>query len=711
MKQTKTLTVNSLFTEAALVSMRLVKLTSRRALSDCELKTVQILVNGTLLPSKVQMHSSNEVLLYLEEPYPFGQVTLAGVPGQFCPVLPKEVVRTKEFDDLFYYSGSDLGVCYKQKQSTFVIWSPTAVKVELIIYKQWFDEKGTIISFDRETSGVWRSHLDGDWQGFWYQYIVTNPGTDPVRIVDPYAAFLSINGQKAMIGRLILKGDDTHKLKPLKKEQSVIYEVHIRDFTSAASSGVVQKGTFSGLLERGTRNRQGLTTGLDYMKELGITHVQLMPVQEFSTVDESNALETYNWGYDTTHFFGIEGSYSTNPYSGYKRVEELHELIKGFHNEGIRVILDVVYNHQYIWEDSAIEQLVPGYFFRYKTNGNMSNGTGVGNDLATERSMVRKMIVDSVTYLLTTFNVDGLRFDLMGIIDLETMKEISDLTDKMNKDILLLGEGWRMDTAYPDHQLAITEQANELLHVSFFEDRFRDLLTGHLFSHQSGGFTLTGTDPSAMKDAICGNPSRFNHPAQAIHYAEAHDNLTIWDKFSHQQAESGTEGTERRHILVTSMILLSQGIPFLHAGQEWCRTKLGVENSYCTPDWINGLDWDRRTAYDNYAQYVKGIIQIRKAYSIFSLPTYHEIHKRINWLICESDFLLYELNYGLSGHQGIQKILIAHNGTEHNRSFFCKVQGIWQVCVDEKAASLVPLYSLRGEELTVSPLSTMVCLQ
>ncbi|MCM2675337.1 type I pullulanase [Alkalicoccobacillus plakortidis] len=446
-------------------------------------------------------------------------------------------------------------------------------------------------------------------------------------------------------------------------------------------------------------------------QSLGITHVQLMPVQEFSTVDESNQQATYNWGYDTNHFFSLEGSYSENPYSGYSRVQELRETVDAFHKKGIRVILDVIYNHVFIWEKSALELLVPGYYFRYASNGKISNGTGVGNDMATERSMARKLIIDSVTYLMTEFDLDGLRFDLMGIIDLETMKQISETVVKFKNDFLLLGEGWRLHTAYPQDRLATLDQATQLPTVAFFDDQFRDLLKGSIFSTHSGGFGQTKSNPLALRDAISGGPSQFVLPTQAIHYVEVHDNQTLWDRLVQLHPTEKNEVLESRHALATSMILLSQGIPFIHAGQEWCRTKYGQENSYSDPDWVNQLNWNRRTTYDHYNRFVTGLIKLRQAYPVFSMATFADISKKIKWFICDSDFLMYQLTSKCKNNAYSQKIIVVHNGTSEKRLLNCKVSGIWQVCVDGKAASLVPLYSLRGEELIVSPLSTMVCMQ
>lgn len=710
MKQTTYPTVNSLFIKAELIHMQVVRVVCSRRLTKQEQERLLIISDEGPIFFTIQNQQNSCLTLCLSNSFPFGSLCMVGFTGALVPIQIKDVVRTPQFDRQFEYTVNDLGLSYTTEGSTFKVWTPTAYCVELILFKSWFTHTYECVQLKRETSGVWTCELLGDYSGYWYQYRVCNPGIEPADIVDPYAKYVSINGHKAMIGKLAPLLNQK-SLDALPKEQSILYEMHVRDFSVANSSGIKGKATYKGLVESGTINEEGFTTGIDYVKQLGVTHVQIMPVQEFQTIDESNLFESYNWGYDTTHFFAIEGSYSEDPYHGFTRVLELRETINEFHKQDIRVILDVVYNHVYIWERSNLEKLVPSYYFRHTSSGEISNGTGVGNDLATEKNMVRKLIVDSIRYIINEFNIDGLRFDLMGIIDLKTMNLIVDVCNEYKKGFFLLGEGWNLQTAYPDDKLAILEQAKKLPGISFFDDQCRDALKGSIFSLQDKGFGHENSQLGRVKDALGGGQARFNSPTQAIHYVEVHDNQTLWDRLVKLYPDEGQSIIQRRHRLLTSMILLSQGIPFIHAGQEFCRTKFGIENSYAHPDWINQMDWNRRTSYNAHVSYVRGLIKLRKSYKGFQLNTFEEINDQMIWLKTESDFMVYQLQHYSNNRCYSQKMLVFHNGSLQEKTLNCKVSGIWQVCVDEKAASLVPLYSLRGEELKVSPLSTLVCIQ
>lgn len=690
--------------------MQVVRVVCSRRLTKQEQERLVITKGEDFISFIIESQEYTCLTLRLHHPFPFGSLCLVGFPDIHIPLQIKDVVRTDEFDQLFDCSGNDLGLDYSAEGSTFIVWTPTAYLVELVLFKNWYERPCESYPFKREENGIWRCETSGDYSGYWYQYRVYNPGKEAACIVDPYAKYLSVNGQKAMIGSTVPLAD-IRSLHALPKEQSILYEVHIRDFSIAHSSGINGKATYLGLVEEHTVNQEGFQTGMYYVKELGITHVQVMPVQEFQTVDESNRFKSYNWGYDTTHLFAVEGSYSTDPYHGLTRVIELRETVNEFHKQEIRVIFDVVYNHVYVWENSNLEKLVPGYYFRHHSNGKISNGTGVGNDLASERTMVRKLIVDSVRYLITEFNIDGLRFDLMGILDLKTMNEVADVCKEYKDGFFLLGEGWNMQTAYPSNQLATIEQAHQLPDISFFDDQCRDALKGSIFSIQDKGFGHPGSSSEKLKEAISGGAERFHSPTQAIHYVEVHDNQTLWDRLVKLHPDENQTTIQRRHKLLTSMILLSQGIPFIHAGQEFCRTKFGIENSYAHPDWINQMDWHQRSRHQAYISYVKGLILIRKMYAGFQLNTFEKIDAHLTWLHGESDFLAYQLKHPSNKRAYAQTMLVFHNGSLQQKTLQCKVSGIWQVCVDEKAASLVPLYSLRGEEIKVSPLSTLVCIQ
>ncbi|WP_185970848.1 type I pullulanase [Alkalicoccobacillus porphyridii] len=709
MKQIQQSAVNSILKDATLQTMEQVRIRCSRKVCVEEINHFKLLCNGEVLPTFILDSEGEQVTIKLKVPFPFAEPVYVALNNEHCPVFINEVVRTKEFDSTFYYAANDLGVRYLKERSDFAVWTPVALRVELVLYRQWYDQTGEVLPLLRDRFGVWRITIDEDIRGYCYQYLLTHVDRTEL-VVDPYAKYLSINGQKAIIDQC-----DNHQphieVESLPKEQAIIYELHVRDFTKDQASGVRHKGKYQGLTEVNTTNPHGECTGLDYLAYLGVTHVQIMPVFKFANVEESNPDEAYNWGYDTTHFFALEGSYSDNPYSGVAQVKEFKELVNSFHKNGLRVIIDVVYNHLFQWENTSLEKLVPGYFFRYSEDGLISNGTGVGNDLASERRMVGKLLTDSVCYLISEFKVDGLRFDLMGIIDINTMKSIVHAVKLLKKDVLLLGEGWRMPTHHPTDQLATIKEAARLPAVSFFDDQFRDMVKGSIFTVNSKSFILSGVEPSSLKEIISGGPSRYVSPSQAIHYAEVHDNQTLWDHLIKRMELKNREEIESCHKLITSIVLLSQGIPFLHAGQEFCRTKFGHENSFQAPDWINQIDWSRRSEYSHFVNYVRGLIQIRRAQPVFTLPSFEEINRQLTWLITEPTYIVYQLQPNSVNKNQWKRILVIHNASRESRALHCEIEGLWQVCVDEKAASLVPLYSLRGEQIMVHPLSTMICYQ
>ncbi|KHF39676.1 hypothetical protein LQ50_13680 [Halalkalibacter okhensis] len=664
-------------------------------------------------PLLLKATTTHEIELQLIEPFRFDKDNYVEYGETDCYVQIEDVVRTEAFDDLFYYAGRDLGVTYTKKRTNVAVWAPIATKVNIILYQKWHDEDGEKRACFRDEKGVWRIELQGDWEGTWYLLeVYVNESWR--KVVDPYATFLSVNGQKAMVGDLN-KTAPTHwpTLNQLQaKNDVIIYELHIRDFTIGRLNGIKQKGQYLGMTETQTLDKNNLVTGIDYLERLGVTHVELLPVQEFGSVDESDRQNPshYNWGYDTTHFFVPEGSYATDPYDGYSRIKELKSLIASLHEKQLRVIMDVVFNHVYIWEESPLERIVPGYFFRYTEEKELSNGTGVGNDFASERKMARKLIVDSVSYWLKEFRVDGFRFDLMGILDIETMKQVIDETKKSSKDIFVLGEGWDLPTSYPSERRAITDQARELKEIGFFQDKFRDGIKGSTFETIQPGF-ISGNVFSIdeIVSGVKGSIELFSHPIQAINYIEAHDNHTLWDKLKRIHPYEERSLLEKRHRLATSIVLLSQGIPFLHAGQEWFRTKHGIENSYNQPDWVNQFDWGQRAHFEKTVNYVRGLIKIRRFHPAFRLESYKLIKEHFHLLLVEADCIAYHLR-NLGELDRWDDIIVIHNASLQSKRVLLPKDNDWYVVVDDQAASLIPLSKIGEDCVIVLPISTFVCV-
>ncbi|NMB20974.1 MAG: type I pullulanase, partial [Firmicutes bacterium] len=521
------------------------------------------------------------------------------------------VFGSKEFQREFHYSGHDLGVRYSKKETTFKVWAPTASRLSVIIYASHDELQGEIISLERGERGVWSCRLRGDLEGLYYNFLVTH-GERQVEVVDPYARATGANGLRGQIVDLAAtnpKGWD--KVKPLPLESpvdAVIYEAHIRDLSVAKNSGIKAQGQYLGLVEEGTKTPGGISTGLDHFRELGITHLHLLPIFDFATVDELKPMDSYNWGYDPLHYNVPEGSYASDPIDGRVRIRELKTMIQGLNQAGIGVIMDVVYNHTFHSLASSFHKLVPGYYYRHHPDRSFSNGSGCGNELADERSMVRKFIVDSVTYWAREYKLSGFRFDLMGLHTIETMQAVRRSLDLISKHILLYGEGWAAaGSTIPPEVRAMKENTVHLPGIASFCSDFRDGLKGHVFHTNEGGFVQGQGFEETVKFGIVGaiqhpqidyakvlyskGPWAIS-PAQSVVYAEAHDNLTLWDKLLCTTAPEEEGERLKMMKLAHAILLTSQGIPFLHGGQDFARTKGGDPNSYQSPDHVNQIDWD-----------------------------------------------------------------------------------------------------------------------
>ncbi|GAF64251.1 pullulanase [Bacillus sp. TS-2] len=657
------------------------------------------------------LNASNEWLLELEEEYLLGDDYYVCVDEEQIVVdIDEDLVRGARFDELYYYSGEDLGIEYSNQLTKVAIWSPLATKGRILLSEKWNLEPTSIIPLIRTEKGVWRQRLEGDYDEVFYQFefLIHSKW---VKVNDPYAKLMTVNGKKGMIGNPAKVNPKTWPVacQPSFMNEVIIYELHIRDFTIGRNNGIKAKGQYLGFSEKGTHSVNGQVTGIDYLKKLQVSHIEILPLHDFGSVDETNWKEQYNWGYDPIYFFALEGSYSSNPYNSYQRVKELKEMIAQLHEHNMKVILDVVFNHVYIREQSDLEKMVPGYYFRAHSNGQISNGTGVGNDLATERLMVRKLVIDCIKYWLKEFDVDGFRFDLMGIIDLDTMHQVVATCQEIKNDVVLLGEGWDLPTAYPTSKRTTLHSAKKITSIGFFDDQFRDLIKGSTFQYKAQGFVHgIGIEMEKLKDGISGSPSLFSQPSQAIHYIEAHDNHTLWDKLT-LSTPSNDDIRYKQHRLATTIILLAQGIPFLHGGQEFFRTKYGDANSYNSGDLVNQFDWERRETYQDNVDFISGIISIRKHHQAFHLSSYQLITKHLRWLECGNGCVAYILE-GVHEFGPWNDIMVIHNAKDKVEKLAINF-GNWQVLVDELTASLIPLYTLKEEEIIVQPISTMVCIR
>lgn len=538
---------------------------------------------------------------------------------QEIPLFIGDITRTSNFESVFSALDETLGATIEDNKTTFSVWSPVAQSINVVTDEHTYE-------MTRKDNGTYTVIVDDNLHGISYQYEVLI-NNKKIKVNDPYAKGLTVNSTKSVVIDMNQVQDFPSQFPEIEHNDVIIYEVHTRDFSMHPNSGIQHKGKLLGLIEEGTRTHTGHTTGFDYIKSLGISHIELLPVNDFARVDDIDFMSNYNWGYDPEFYQTIDGSYSTDAVHPVRRIEELKMVVQKYHEAGMGVILDVVFNHVYKMENSPFEQLVPGYYFRYHKDGTLSNGTGVGNDIKTERVMMRKYILDTLEFYIDTFKIDGFRFDLMGVIDIETMQHIERLIQSKNKYGFILGEGWNLYSAMPDAMKTIHENIDQVPDVHFFNDFFRDTLKGNNFDLKDRGyFNGKGRYYERMFTLFTG---QTGIPAkQSINYAEVHDNHTLFDRINYT-THADMHLQHKIHQMITIFTILSLGTPFIHAGQEFFRTKYGHGNTYNLSDFINRIDWNRRIKYDKELDVIKQALKIKRTYEIFKTQTFENKSKRI----------------------------------------------------------------------------------
>ena len=538
---------------------------------------------------------------------------------------------TDAFEEEFTYDGDDLGAVWSADSTTFKVWAPTAESVSVNLYETGNKSDNNLIKTEEMTKGdkgVWSVTIDGDLNKTYYTYTV-NVGGAKNEACDPYAKAVGVNGERAMVINLASTdpegwGNDKNPNSGMEYTDASVWEVHIRDFSIDESSGMKNPGKYLAFTELGTTNATGQSTGIDYLKELGITHVQIGPSYDYATVDETKPdTPQYNWGYDPKNYNVPEGSYSTDPYNGEVRVNEYKQMVQSLHENGFSVVMDVVYNHTYN-TSYCFNKIVPEYFYRPG-----SNGSGCGNDVASERAMVRKFIVDSVVYWATEYHIDGFRFDLVGLIDTETIKAVRAALDEIDPSIILYGEGWTMSTltTKSDAVMATQSQTNKLGGFAMFNDTIRDAIKGSVFNATEKGYVNGNfSKASVIKTALTGKVSWSTKGEQQIIYASCHDNMTLWDEISSSNPDDSLEDRIKQNLLSAAIVYTSQGVPFILAGEEILRTKENVDgsfnhNSYNAPDSVNSIKWYTLNdpVHNTVLDYYKGLIAFRKAHASLTM--------------------------------------------------------------------------------------------
>lgn len=600
---------------------------------------------------------------------------------------------TKEFEDEYTYSKNDLGAEWSCEGTWFRLWSPLADIVRVNLYQAGDNRKNDLIksiSMDRKGKGVWEIYVEENLDGIYYTFTVTF-GDEESEFCDPYAKACGVNGKRSMVVNLLDTNPsewdkDTNPNENLPICKSVIYELHVRDFSADASSGIKNKGKFLGLVEKNTtvENKGNILTGIEHVKELGITHIHLLPFYDYATIDEAAeySKDEYNWGYDPLNYNVPEGSYSTDAFEGKTRIIELKETIKELHKNGISVIMDVVYNHTYN-EDFCFNQAVPGYFYRIDENGNLSDGSDCGNDTASERSMVSKYIIDSVLYWAEEYHLDGFRFDLVGLIDVDTINKIRVGLDKIRPNIIMYGEGWTLDTVLTKENVRLSTQQNidYLNNFAMFSDDIRDIIKGSVFEEEEQGFISGNIEyVEALKKSILGMPEWSNSPEKVINYTSCHDNYTLFDKIRLCNPKISFEDAVKQNLLAISIVMLSQGIPLMHAGEEILRTKTNNEGKFVSDsvrdgDSVNSIKWNmlEDEKYYSVYQYYKGLIAFRKSHDLFTLVNKEEILQKVSFIETDNDNVIAyrlkddkeEIVVIFNSSEDIVKIVIGENTDEY----------------------------------------------
>lgn len=583
----------------------------------------------------------------------------------------------EKFDKENAYYGDDLGVVTEGEITRFKVWAPLCTAAYLNLYTSGEgDNKVETLCMRRIENGVWYVELMHHVYGMYYTYTLEFEHRTRVETIDIYAKGCGVNGNRGYIAdfkSLDPEGwDDVPRVVCKNPVDAVIYECNVRDFSISGSSGLewYDRGRFKGFTVEGTKYNS-VTTCLDHLKELGVTHVQLMPVADYATVDEKKPFAgQYNWGYDPKNYLCLEGYYCSDPEEGDVRIREFKELVLALHKAGIGVILDVVYNHTYFTEESAFHKTVPYYYHRLDRDGNFSNGSGCGNETASDHIMMRQYMINALRFWATEYKVDGFRFDLMGLHDIDTMNMLRDEMDKIDPDLLMYGEGWTGgESPYPTDKLSYKWNSYSFGRVGLFNDNIRDGIKGGTFNLHETGF-VSGNEHTfnIIKRGITAN-ARYRDlqgtaddmcwaftPAQAINYCEAHDNHTLWDKLTISAGGYSEDDRKRMDKLAASIVILSQGVPFIQLGQDFLRTKpkafrenethnetnIYDGNSYNAPDETNMIKWEDKEKNLDVFMYYKALIALRKSSPLFRMRTSEELDAHLHFYNA-GDIIAYEL--------------------------------------------------------------------
>lgn len=633
-------------------------------------------------------------------------------------------------DTLPIPSGSLAEMVYSPDETKFSLWAPTAEAVNVVLYDKGIDgEALDTLPMQKAEEGTWKLTVKKNLIGKFYTFNVKVDGRWRGETPGINALAVGVNGRRGAIidmAKTNPEGWENDVRPPLNNPADVIiYEVHHRDFSIHPSSGIQNKGKYLAMTEEGSFSPQGLATGIDHLKELGVTHVHILPSYDYASVDETRLEDNkYNWGYDPVNYNVPDGSYATDPYNPESRIREFKQMVQALHKAGIRVVLDVVYNHTFNTEDSNFERTVPGYFYRTKPDGTLADASACGNETASDRPMMRKYMVESIKHWINEYHIDGFRFDLMGIHDIETMNAIRKAASEIDPTIFIYGEGWAANAPQlPESQLAMKANTHAMPGIAAFCDEMRDGLRGPFNDNEQGAF-LAGEPghEESVKFGIVGaiaHPGVSNEgvnysdqawaaePTQMISYVSCHDDMCLVDRLNSSISDIDADELARLDKLAQTVVFTSQGIPFIYAGEEVMRDKKGVHNSYQSPDSINAIDWNRKAANADVYNYYKELIALRKAHPAFRMGSADMVRKHLEFLPVEGGNLIaYQLkdNAGGDAWKDIIVILNARKTTAE----VAIPDGDYVVVCKDGIINQQGLGSVSGNKVSVAPQTAMI---
>ena len=647
-----------------------------------------------------------------------------------CQSVKKEYTSFEEYP---IPEGKLVEMEYSPIETKFTLWAPTAEEVRVLLYDSGNEGSAyQTLSLEMGEDGIWNTSIKEDLIGKFYTFNVKVNGKWLGDTPGIMAKAVGVNGKRAAV--IDLRSTDpegwANDVRPLLKDYAdiIVYEMHHRDFSLDSVSGIRNKGKFLALTELGTTTSQGEKTGIDHLKELGVTHVHILPSYDYASVDESKPDKAqYNWGYDPQNYNVPDGSYSTDPYKPDVRIKEFKQMVQALHKAGIRVVLDVVYNHTFNTEESNFERTVPGYFYRQTKDGKPANGSGCGNETASDRAMMRKYMVESVLYWINEYHIDGFRFDLMGIHDIETMNEIRAAVDKIDPSIFIYGEGWAASAPQLDQEeLAMKANIYKMPRIAAFSDEMRDGLRGGWDDDRKGAFLigqpghemsikfgLVGAvkHPQVINDSVNYSKEPWAlQPTQMISYVSCHDDMCLADRLKATMPDATDEERASLHKLAETFVFTSQGVPFIFAGDEMMRDKKGIHNSYNSPDSINTIDWRNKTIHHDVFDYVRELITLRKNHPAFRMGDADKVRQYMEFLPVEGSNLVAFILKDNANGDSWKNIIVAFNSRKEPAKLSIPAGRYTIVCKDGKIKQS-GMGQVSGNEIIVPARSAMIIHQ